>query len=164
MFLRPDALTAQQAGVPFVVYWIYKSLELDLGDRVPEELAVGSAELELEGRGRTRAVRTRESASAPRRATADLSQVGEQREGRGISERDEDEAVMRERRQRRDHRRLYRVVSERVRNMPRGGERTLSSTRSASGHEDAGILACERALRPEAAGGVPECLYEDMSA
>ena len=71
-----------------------RRLERNLLDGVPEVLALESGELELERRGRARAISAREGACAPWRAAADLAEVSELREGRGVAERDEDDAVV----------------------------------------------------------------------
>ena len=70
----------------------------------------------------------------------DLREVRELAERPGVAEGDKVDAVVHERRDRVDHRRL----------LPTAGRR--------GGHEHGRVLAEERALRPELAGRVPERL------
>ena len=56
-----------------------RNLELDLADGLPEVLALGLRDLELERRGLARAVSARERARTPRRACGDKSDASANR-------------------------------------------------------------------------------------
>lgn len=76
----------------------------------------------------------------PKHTTVNLVQVGQKREDVLITERNEDNAVVGQGRER--------GVDSHF----------LSSTRSTGGNEDTGVLSCEGTLSPETTGSIPEGL------
>lgn len=79
---------------------------MGLRNRSVERLALLSRNAELERSGLTAAIRAGEGSCAPGRAAVDLLEVAELREGRLVAQRHVDEAVVRQRRHRRDCGRL----------------------------------------------------------
>jgi len=125
---------------PVFMRCLLSCLEIDLGDGLPEVLALGLGDVYLEFGRSTRAVSTSEGPGTPRRATMDLGQVGQEREGWLVPKRKEEDSVVGQRRQ-------SGVDSH-----------FLSSTRGTSGNEDTGVLATEGTLGPEPTGSIPEGL------
>lgn len=105
-----------------------------------EGLALDCRNLELLGGGLTRTITAGKGASTPRATTVDLSQVCQLSKGLGVTERHIDDAV----------------VSE-GRHGGNGG-RLLSTTRRASGNEEATELAVIATSSPLPASLVPESL------
>ena len=68
--------------------------EVDLAHCVPKQLALGCGDFELESGRAARAVSCSKRASSPRGASAHLTEVRELREGRRVSKRHEEDAVM----------------------------------------------------------------------
>lgn len=90
-------------------------LEGNLLDGIPDELALGGSELLLERGGLAGSIGASESTSTPRRAAAYLRKVGKLRKGGRVTEGNEDYAVVGERRDGVDNRRLWRsntIVSD----------------------------------------------------
>lgn len=117
-----------------------QSSEVDPGHSAVEGLALLGRELDLLCAGLARAIAASERACAPRRAAADLAQVGQDAEGGLVAQRDEDHAVVHEGRHGADD----------------GG--LLASARGGGADEHAGVLAPEGSGLPLAAGLVPEDL------
>lgn len=111
-----------------------------LGDGLVEGLALSLGDLDLEGGGLARAVGTSEGTSTPGATTVNLIEVGQQREGGLVAQRDVDEAVVGE--------------------GAHGGQsgRLLTTTGGTSGDEETSILAPVAAGGPDGASGVPEGL------
>lgn len=107
---------------------------------IVEGLALDGGNLELLGRGLARAIRGSKRAGAPGRAAVDLAQVRQLSKGLGVSQRDVDDAVVRERGQ----------GSE--------GGRLLAAAKGAGGDEEAGFLTPEAARGPDSTSLVPESL------
>ena len=114
--------------------------EGDLRNRLVELLALNLRDFQLKRRGLPASVRSRKRARAPGAATVHLRDVRKLPEGVLVAKRDEDDTVMGER-------------GDRVRD-----GRLLATTWGSGGDEDAGVLAVERAARPELAGRIDEGL------
>ena len=106
-----------------------------------ERLALNARDLLLKLTWLPASVRTRESTSSPWRSTVYFGQVRQLAENRRVPQRNEDDAV----------------VSERRESIEDGG--LLSTTRGGSAHEEGSILLVERTLGPEPTGGIPERLF-----
>jgi len=113
---------------------------LGLGDGLVEGLALGLSELELKSRGLARAIGTGKGTSTPGATTVNLVQVGEEREGGLVAQRNVDEAV--------------------VDKGAHGGQSSglLTATRGSGGDEETSVLAVVATGGPDGAAGVPEGL------
>lgn len=77
-------------------------LEADLADDIPEVFALETCELKLKIAGLAGAIDASEGSGTPRGSTADLGEVGELREGGRVAERDKNDPVVGEGRDRVD--------------------------------------------------------------
>jgi len=112
-----------------------------LGGGLVELLALDLGDFELGGGRLPGAVGGSEGTGAPSGAAADLVDVAELGKGVGVTKRDVDDAM----------------VSEGGHGGNGGG--LLATAKSASGDEEAGELAVEATLGPQAASLIPEGLF-----
>jgi len=136
----PDSSGSHRRRLHAPVHRNTGSVELDLRDVLPERLALYGGNRLLKLRGLTSTSRSCEGTCAPRGTAMYFIEVRQLRKRVLVTERDEDDAVVRQRRQRAQ------------------GRQFLSATRACGADEDTRVLLVQRSLSPQATCRIPERL------